>query len=891
GTKLSSKDHARCALLLLRTLPPARHAALDHFRSVFDEQVSFHLLERESLPPSTSSSSSSTTTILNQRPGNGGLSDVIREIRWGLMGQLSSKYAGCHGLPAAGGGLNELLQLWMTCEATKTLMEIYIQCLSAMIGACPDSCVDALLDTSIQHSPHLDWVVAHIGSSFPNTIINRVLSCGLKDFGGRGTAGEGLFFPVGSDKRGSKIASVVGILGHLVARHSGSIKQEFLRMFHESLGPARDQHHKAAIPFLLHVAAMSPPLLAAVSSDLIDSLNPGVLNQLHQCFSALPREDLENMMAMVVHLISQTSSGAFRVLQFLIDTAMPASVITPPGVALQDGVRESCDRIIQLLLLNLQKLVYNRPAPVLTDPVLPLPRPIPFLDALRSHLWDLCVETLRMERKRFLWHHQLLGLLAVYSSPHCAADSLFFLLSLAATPEELTLAAQLYAVLASCLPDLLPATVQTCVCQIQAGKLPEAQISRLLRNLAAILQWEGGEGETAAMAERLGKVLERHLRDVGQLLLHRDAEVGEAACLLLSVCPFPASFPPAQLSAVVRAAVHQFFHVLRSQNSSNVASGSKLLARLSGVSPAAAKSVLQQLVEGALRGRNAELFGGEGDHPNGGGGDATNQDGDGMDTSLLDVNRRFTAAVNFSGGVWSVFHAGVIGKGLKAAAEAEERPPEELANNTQTFLTLLIRCSRIGPSPSDTEINPEAAKAVAAALVESVCPEASGGELIWPPEEQSRATIERDLRICRCFRRQPLLFPLLRLVASGRPALCSCSVLLRGLLAALMSFWEGCRDPGTTGSPWHLQASCHLLVCLTEGSLVPPVLGNVQELFQHLAPFEVHLLLLSVWEYLRENHPLPQKFTFQAQRGVFLRDFHRDGDVGKHLGVLHSVLH
>ncbi|NXE30860.1 INT5 protein, partial [Ardeotis kori] len=66
----------------------------------------------------------------------------------------------------------------------------------------------------------------------------------------------------------------------------------------------------------------------------------------------------------------------------------------------------------------------------------------------------------------------------------------------------------------------------------------------------------------------------------------------------------------------------------------------------------------------------------------------------------------------------------------------------------------------------------------------------------------------------------------------------------------------------------------------------------IPELFPRLAPFEVHLLLLSVWEYLRENGPLPQKFLFHPRRGVFLRDFSRDADGGgKHLAVLHSVLH
>lgn len=915
GTKLSPKEHARCALLLLRSLPPARHAALEHLRSVFDEQVCAHLLERENGGGTAASATAASAGLgvgVGGRAAASGLEEVVQEVQralaefvranpkawapvvsaWSidLMGQLSSKYAGRHGVPHAS-SLNELLQLWMSCKATRTLMEIYTQCLSAMIGGCPDACVDALLDTSVQHSPHFDWVVAHIGSSFPNTIINRVLSCGLKDFCAHGAAPGDLLFPAAADKRVPKIASVVGILGHLASRHSGSIKQELLRMFHESLGPARDQHQKAAVPFLLQLAVMSPALLGTISSELVDSLKPNVLNQLHQHFASLPREDLENMVSIVVHLICQTSAGAYRILQFLVNTAMPASVITPPGLTLHDGVREACDRVIQLLLLNLQKLVYNRGGPGLADSP---PRPVPFLDALKSHVRELCVETLRLERKRFLWQHQLLGLLAVYSAPHCATDALFFLLTLARTQEELALATQLYAVLSSCLVDLLPATVKTCVCQIHAGRLPEPQIAQLFRNLALVVQWEGGEGGPAAMGVQLGAVVARHLHDFGQLLLHRSPEVAEAACLLLSVCPLPRAVPPAHLLAAVRAAVHQFFAVLRRQNPANLCYSGRLLARLSAVSPAAAKAVLQQLVEGALRGGNAELFGGSAEKT---GEEEAGREGSGGDVSLLDVNRRFTAAVNFSGGVWSVFHAGVIGRGLKPASGTGERAPEELAHNAQTFLSLLLRCCRGGrsgetsPDLSVAGINPEAAKAVAAALVESVCPEAAGGELAWPPEEQARGTVERDLRICRRFRDHPLLFPLLRLVAAGRPALCYCSVLLRGLLASLMAYWEACRESRTAGSPWHLQASCSLVACMAEGSLLPPVLGNMHEIFHQLAPFEVHLLLLSVWDYLRDNSPLPQKFTFQAERGVFLRDFSRDGDVGKHLAVLHSVLH
>ncbi|XP_042297042.1 integrator complex subunit 5 [Sceloporus undulatus] len=900
GNKLTIKEHARCGILLLRSLPPARSAVLDHLRGVFDEYVCTYLLELES-------SESGMGSIRSQGPN---LDDVVQEIQavlsdfihmnpkawaalvsaWSidLMGQLSSKYAGRHGVPHAS-SLNELLQLWMSCKATRTLMEIYTQCLSSMISTCPDACVDALLDTSVQHSPHFDWVVAHIGSSFPNTIINRVLSCGLKDFCMHGTASADLLlFPstTATDKRVPKIASVVGILGHLASRHSESIKQELLRMFHGSLGPTWDQQQKATVPFLLQLAVMSPTLLGTISVELVDSLKPGVLNQLHQHFALLPREDLENMVSIVVHLICQTSEGAYRTLQFLINTAMPASVITTPCLAVHDSVREACDRIIQLLLLNLQKLVYNRGSASLAEAP---PRIVPFLDELKGHVQELCIETLRLERKRFLWQHQLLVLLSVYCTPSCASEALFYLLTLAKGQEELSLATQLYAVLGSCMSDLLPATVKKCVCQIHAGGLSEQHTAQLFQNLAMIIQWEG-EGP-ASMSHQLGQAVSSHIYDFGQLLLHHNPEVAQAASLLLSVCPMPKAIRPAHLLFLIRSAVHHFFLVLHCKCPTGISYGSRLLCCLSGASLTASKAILQYLVEGALHLSKAELFGGVSEPPS-----VVNDNIlEGAKLSLLDINRRFMTAVNFSGSVWSVFHAGVIGRGLKPPHTSHHRELEEISYNIQTFVGLLLQCCGVGRYSKEpaqhVAVNPEAAKTVAVVLVETICPDVTNSELAWPPEEHTRNTVERDIQIGRSFRDNPLLFQLLHLVAAGRPALCYCSVLLRGLMATLMAHWEASRENDTTSSPWHLQASCDLVACMGEGHLLPTVLSNMHEIFDQLAPFEVHLLLLSVWDYMHDNSPLPQKFTFDASTGLFFRDFSRDTDVGKYLCVLHSVLH
>ena len=43
-----------------------------------------------------------------------------------------------------------------------------------------EACISSLLDTSVRHSPHFDWVVAHLGSCFPHTVTSRVLSLGLR---------------------------------------------------------------------------------------------------------------------------------------------------------------------------------------------------------------------------------------------------------------------------------------------------------------------------------------------------------------------------------------------------------------------------------------------------------------------------------------------------------------------------------------------------------------------------------------------------------------------------------------------------------------------------------------------------------------------------------------
>ena len=94
-----------------------------------------------------------------------------------LLGRLSARYAPRAHVPHSA-GLNDSVQLWLCCPATRALITVTVQC----VRRDTDVCIKPLLETSAAFSPHFDWVVAHIGSCFPGTIIERVLAVGLKEF-------------------------------------------------------------------------------------------------------------------------------------------------------------------------------------------------------------------------------------------------------------------------------------------------------------------------------------------------------------------------------------------------------------------------------------------------------------------------------------------------------------------------------------------------------------------------------------------------------------------------------------------------------------------------------------------------------------------------------------
>lgn len=134
------------------------------------------------------------------------------------------------------------------------------------MNADTESCVKNLLNTSLVHGPHFDWVVTHVGSCFPNTVVTRVLSCGLKDFCAMGYEHE---------VNNPKLNSVIGILGHLAANHSHDIRSALLDLFkwslNEDVNDDRETRSQkfATVPFLINLAMLSSTLLKVITNDFL----------------------------------------------------------------------------------------------------------------------------------------------------------------------------------------------------------------------------------------------------------------------------------------------------------------------------------------------------------------------------------------------------------------------------------------------------------------------------------------------------------------------------------------------------------------------------------------------------------------------------------------------
>lgn len=524
---------------------------------------------------------------------------------------------------------------------------------------------------------------------------------------------------------------------------------------------------------------------------------------------------------------------------------------------------------------------------------------VPILLTLTQNIPQLCHHLLGDEDnlQRAHWVSKLLSSLAMYSKECIAVNILAHLLVSAIKPFQLTYLSHLMTVIEPTASHLLS---EMTISQIMTQSLGRGKhcSEQFLKNVWCVVQWEAeGLGGFSMTRLRFTDCLSRFLQPLADQLTHPSIEAACCTMGVLARIPIPDSLSMTVLTSLATSTVTFFIEVIaRMELSSKIAEipvcckfVSKLCKHTS-----AQNMTLRFLLEAVLDVNNCHYFNGK--TSNECAANTINNSASINETvSLLEENQKHAVSNTLPQSHSTVFHAGIIGNGLRPQCNTSTRPQDEILVNTQLLLEMIksacVPCRRladeklsVGPVPTIQGMT-----TVALLLVELVSSDVMFNGLPWPEEEFTKVTIERDLYIKRMFDFNPFLWDLLYLVAHCRPALCYCSVLLRALAATMMSFWAASQAKMTLECRKHLNLTCRLIDVMAIGQLLPPPLSLISEIFPKISPYEAHILLGDVWKYMKDNVPSPVAFVTSDPQSYPWRDFGRICDQ-KYTTRLHCIL-
>lgn len=928
----------KTAIYLLKNLPASRDAVLQYFSYIFESVVDHYVLR---LGNDKSTGTTSQETEFDEAAAteiNNVLSCLVTEssVAWvpiicswclELLGNISSKYSGkiyCTG------NLNESLQLWMNCRATKALIEITTQCLSSLMTSDTETCIQSLLDTSVKHSPHFDWVVAHVGSCFPQTVITRVLSCGLKDF-----------YQYKSYEQvcqSAKLKSVVGILGHLAKSHSDDLKDALMDIFKLSLEtticPKTSSEYEdgilkqATLPYFLQLAKLSNTILSAICSNIKECLTVDIILKLHETSNYWNRYfgNLDIMREIIISLLPNCTNGGSAIFKLLLDCGNLNIPKSNNNISRED-IKNNATFILEYIIQELDTCI--------RDQTTQNSQTLPIIKSLVSEI-NVIENMLISENALNCRTAAKIIILIGHLNPSLLIESVSYLFKKSCDNFHLSLVIRIIT------DELIDKNIQpyaskdghfSVILEHSLGlnnqstnkNDPESDFGMIILNLKTLLRWEASKKIYKLQGKPITKGIIFNLVPFTAILNNGklSTENLHIMCEILEII-FTEKFATANLKLqsivnIVNGFVDYFFIVCSETDATTQCKGFRricfILQSLSTESKIARNLAIRSILDKALFGEEALLFGAIKD----------NNHFDDNDLPILKQNKKISKAIQLTKHS-SVYNGGIIGNGRRKSICHFPLPPTQtITSNTQQLIRVLLACCTplisteqeqsmlnatdnnsdhslvadvqtasgagllmmdTGTSGSDGllnglrgngGINKEVAVLdsmtwLSLLLVQFVSPDVMYNGLPWPEEEFSKVTIERDLHIRRLFTTTPLLWDLLSLVAVHRPTLCYSSVLLRALMATILHQWTSMGDQskgtGTGAFKQLMQCTIRVLDVMALGQLLPPPLCSVRDVVPYLSSYEIVAVLRDcIWAYMRDCVPSPALFSQDAHGG------------------------
>ncbi|ALC45267.1 omd [Drosophila busckii] len=795
-----------------------------------------------------------------------------------LVAKLSDKYTQRRMTIAAS------CNYWLECNAMHALLTLINSCFRKLSNTEAESCVETMLNAFHRYPMTFDWIVARLGGCFPYKIIMQIIQCGMRRF---------------VDNFRCHLDSEAGILDYMTSCHEPQLQAAFKEILKDGLAPKKPLD-VAIVPFLLITTNYSDAILQSLVNVFVEQYTDELIDAIVQ------KAPLWMSNKMFMDMQPSLNNAVLRLQQHGAKLLLMVSKMSDRYIWCQDFLDTSMQELEQYVL-NMRNF------PLLSDLA---------CEETKYMLWQSCLSTNIIEQQTAT------RLLLVVSSqhPHIYYQSISQLIrksyaqypssigalmrllggqsgmlnfpsitkGIKMTLEEITLQEQVSnrlpvepgtdteayntfynlnmlvkmqkkTILPHMKPQLLLQSLNECMakiiqifdCTIQklvlrmdkdasersAEKFREQQANNNNKNIHDLYN-----GESDIKRRKLDADSTNEERDLKRMeLAHLIVELlnNIEAGTRLNVLRTPLVLKLAVLS------VKYFFVGLTERTVILRAAAAQraftLLQRQCTARKIARTLCLRELIEGALFYHGHLL------------GQLEEYELDELEIPehemLILQNLHATAGTNSNR---SVLHSGIIGRGLRPVLPINDRSCD--AEKQALYLKALYACCADLEKPN----NIEGYSLVSLTLVELVSTDVMYNGLPFPDEEFTRVTMERDMQIRRAFITSPVLWAVLGLIATHRPALCYSSVLLRALCATCLHHWRGKnvnKFQPTDANDELMLCTKKLLQLLTISQLIPPPLSNLHTIIEHFEPPEIAVVLREcIWNYLKDHVPSPALF-------------------------------
>ena len=851
----------RSALYLLRNLPPSREAILEFYSGMLDESAGLHFKDGEVLEipgelPSLlsgflSGEESSPETRESWAP-------LISRWSLNLLGELSRKYWN-HISRADAADMNQVLAIWLTCSPTKILIDLTSQCfrclMSAQNEATNEATVASLIDTSLRYGSHFDWVVAHIGGCFPQTVIHKVLYVGLKNFYGHvSTQQNNEGFKLSQI---SELDSVIGIIDHLAANHDSVLRNALQSMTRESFDNIKfnkaNSIEIATIPYLLYLSSLSPIVSGAFTSDINLFLHKSDI--VEKVTKSVPKwnksyfNENRSLIKLVQNLIMNNRENGADILKIILE-------IVEENESGNSG--QGCKILMETLITSTVSEIHN-----LTTEGGEIPLLISVADNLQIFLDKFILSNNIFVQNSAI---TIISCTALKIGKGVSIRTIKHCITHANNDSQLGVLLRYIREIEMWQPGVVASAVEQSLKSKKTKPLP------LMENLIRIIEYERQSNREIVLLTNFSSIIVNRQSD---LLGHLSRkELVPRILRILELVPVDAEscLTVSLMHRVIQCCVHTMFTVLsetydKEEKLMLVFKIEAILSKLSN-HHLGLPMVLRFMMEGALQSPYASCFGGKYEP------DPDNLKGkkSSQNVRLMDQNMKFGSMPTYPVGATTVYHAGIIGNGAKYLNTKDDNPKlsnEATLENRTLFVSVLFKLCQM----ESKEKAKESTRQLSLLLVDIVSPDVMYNGLPWPEEEFTKVTIERDLKIKKTFENHPLLWPIMFGLAEARPALCYSSVLLRALFAVILAHWQSSVAKVASDNPKQLQQTCKILKVMAIGQFLPHPLDSVSDILSILEPFHVHCILTDIWNYMRDHVPTPVSYNNCSSNGLMSREF------------------